>query len=449
MLFSRNRSRRSGLGRDPQGAVSIVFATAVIPLLMAVGLSVDYSFYIQAQAQLSLAADSGAIHAVRIASSNYLSGLTFAVAGANGAQAGLQWFNAQLGVLQTGSVTNLNIPPVAFNTTTSTFTSTVSYTAKVPTHFGGLFHINSWNAVGTASATIATNSFVNVDFLLDNSSSMLIGATETDIQRLANLLYEIPGLAMPQGAQGLDTHHCAFACHWAANGPDYYTIARAQLPGLQLRWDVLQSATQVAINEMISLEGFPNQFGVGVFSFGDPNYFPVKTIVPEGYTNLSGAIPLVQANTTPVVIDAANTDFPSTMAAMNLLTTPSGDGTTSLTPRKALIIVTDGMADYGSRSIPTTEGPMSPANCQAMKDKGYTLYVLYTKYSTDYPIVLLNNQVLANYINGTSQPAMIDSLKACATTADDFIAADTPAEIQTGLSKLLSVAVGSPARLTN
>ena len=451
MLFTNRRSRRSGLGRDPQGAVSIIFATTAVPLMMAVGLSVDYSFYIQAQSQLSLAADCGAIHAVRVASSNYLSGLTYALAGVNGAQAGQQWFNAQLGILQTGTVTNLNIPPVPFNTTTSTFTSTVSYTASVPTHFGGLFHIKTWNAVGSASATIATNSFVNVDFLLDNSSSMLIGATEGDIQRLAALLVNVPGVVMPQSANNLGQYPCAFACHWSANPfvPDYYTVARKQLPNLQLRWDVLQSATQVAINQMIALEGFPNQFGVGVFSFGDPTYFPLKTIVPEGFTNLSAAIPFVQANTTPVVIDNGNTDFPSTMTAMNAITTQAGDGTTSLTPRKALIIVTDGMADYGSRSIPTTEGPMNPANCQAMKNKGYTVYVLYTTYSTDYPQVLLFNQALAPYINGTASPAMAASLQACATIPDDFISASTPAEIQTGLSKLLSVAVGSPARLTN
>ena len=66
--------RAATLASGRQGAVSIMFATAIIPLTMSVGLAVDYGFYVQALAQSTMAADSAAIHAVRIAVTNYNSG---------------------------------------------------------------------------------------------------------------------------------------------------------------------------------------------------------------------------------------------------------------------------------------------------------------------------------------------------------------------------------------
>ena len=173
-------------GADRRGAVSIIFATAAVPLAMAVGLAVDYSFYVQTRAQLNLAADSGAIHAVRIASSGFASGMSAADAGTAGATAGNQWFMAQLGNLAVAQATP-DIPRVQYDANTSTFTSVVNYTATMKPHFGGLFQETTWSMTGTANAAITTNSYVEIDMLIDNSSSMLIGATPADIIALQNL----------------------------------------------------------------------------------------------------------------------------------------------------------------------------------------------------------------------------------------------------------------------
>ena len=169
-----------------RAAVSIIFASAAIPLTMSVGLAVDYSFYVETQAQLNLAADSGAIHAVRIASSSFAAGMTAANAGVAGATAGTQWFMAQLGSLTTASATP-TVPPVQYDPSTSTFTSVVNYTATMQPHFGKLFQKTTWSIKGTANAAITTNSYVEIDMLIDNSSSMLIGATPADIIALQNL----------------------------------------------------------------------------------------------------------------------------------------------------------------------------------------------------------------------------------------------------------------------
>lgn len=182
--------KTAGLLEQRRGAVSILFATTAIPLAMCVGLAIDFSFYVQAQSQLTLAADAGAMHAVRIASQHFVQGESVTQADADGVTAGQQWFEAQLGPLTTGVYTpgsvNVSIIPPPAGTTT--FTSNVTYKVTIPTHFGNLFNaVLSWPLGGSSSAVITTNSFVQIDMLIDNSSSMLIGTQPSDIKAIQNL----------------------------------------------------------------------------------------------------------------------------------------------------------------------------------------------------------------------------------------------------------------------
>ncbi len=182
--------KTAGLLEQRRGAVSILFATTAIPLAMCVGLAIDFSFYVQAQSQLTLAADAGAMHAVRIASQHFVQGESVTQADADGVTAGQQWFEAQLGPLTTGVYTpgsvNVSIIPPPAGTTT--FTSNVTYKVTIPTHFGNLFNaVLSWPLGGSSSAVITTNSFVQIDMLIDNSSSMLIGTQPSDIEAIQNL----------------------------------------------------------------------------------------------------------------------------------------------------------------------------------------------------------------------------------------------------------------------
>ncbi len=451
-------ARHASCLRDSAGGtVTIIFAAAAVPIVLLTGLAFSFGLLTVAKEQLDLASDTAALAAASTAARSFTAGQTDYIN--QGDAAGDQWFQNQSAVI----LGSLSAPTDTVNVTQSggSFSATVSYTASIATVLGNWFgtsgvisaqgasrqQVYGYGLVNTSSVTITTNAFVNVDFLLDNSSSMMIGATETDIQRLGAMLYQIRGVNLPPSAAGLQNYHCAFACHWTQTGAgtDYYAVARAANPPITLRWDVLQSAMQTAISQMQTQEVIPNQFQIGIYSFGDPALAPLKTIFPDN-TNINAAKAVVAANTSPVVIDAANTDFPSAMSAFATLATPAGDGSTQLVPKKALIIVTDGIADYGSRSIPTSEGPMDPADCAAIKAKGYQVFVLYTTYSTDYPLVLLNNQNLSTYINGTGPGSLVGNLQACASGSQNFIQASSPADIQAGLTQLLSVAVGSAAK---
>ena len=151
------------------------------------------------------------------------------------------------------------------------------------------------NISGTSKAVIIVNAFGTVDFLLDNTSSMMLPADDTQLLKLqtfeqawlnssanvsrvasgpnltgwnknTNQSYSTSDLPLPATA-----NYCAFACHWASgssatNQLDYYGVAKAA--GETLRFDEVQSATQIAITEMESLEKTLGQLAVGVFAFG-------------------------------------------------------------------------------------------------------------------------------------------------------------------------------------
>jgi hypothetical protein len=204
---------------------------------------------------------------------------------------------------------------------------------------------------------------------------------------------------------------------------------------------------------MRSFQQVPNQYSLTVFTFGsDATLIFPATPAPLASTDLAGGLAAVQAIETPVVTTMANTNFQRTMATLDQLTTPAGDGSTAFRPKKALIIVTDGMQDTGNQQTGigpgATLGPMDPANCQAMKNKGYAVYVLYTSYSSD-PSVLANDSALGAYLTQEGGAStMAQRLAACASQPANFLEAGDPADIQAAMRTLLQSALTSSGRFT-
>jgi Flp pilus assembly protein TadG len=166
--------------RARRGAVSIIFAAAAIPLVAIVGLAIDFGIWNEVNASLQLAADSAALNAAKVAGQgeidpdpNYLY---------LGYVAGQLWFQAA-----SGFANNANVQSNTTVTGTTTITATVSYTGQVPSIFGGmLYKIASYPINGTSTAIVQAATYLDVEIMLDNSSSMQIGASYTDIE---NLMY--------------------------------------------------------------------------------------------------------------------------------------------------------------------------------------------------------------------------------------------------------------------
>jgi Flp pilus assembly protein TadG len=173
------------LRADRRGAIAVIFAISLLPLILIAAFATDYGFFIQSQSQLNLAADAAALHAIRVASNRYQAGGTLADAEAMGNTAGNQWFTAQAAKLGITTVSTVNTN-VTYSTTPGGFTATVNYSGTVPTRLGS-FVVPSWN-VANSSIASNQNSYVEILLMLDNSSSMQIGATASDIQQLMQVI---------------------------------------------------------------------------------------------------------------------------------------------------------------------------------------------------------------------------------------------------------------------
>ena len=501
------RSGRRNL-RERAGAVTVIFATSVVPIIMLAGLVVDYGWVLQAKSQLDLAADAAAMAAARTAAAGYAAGQSQANYVAEANLAAAQWWAAQAGAIPLAK--NFAETPTIVQTGQN-FQATIAYTATVNEILPNFLKwINPKTSVGNASiassatVSITVHGYGTVDFLLDNTSSMMLPATDADLailqaaeQNWINLPGNSPvnaarlvaggdglvgwngasnsyGIALVNGVPSpalpltIPTNwYCAFACHWdaastKANPTDYYGVARKA--GETLRFDVVQSATVTAIQQMEALEQTVGQLSVGVFAFGgvgtsSPSY--LTTIVPEipidttvnGVTvRNAGAVAAMAALSKispPVTADIPNTNIGLAMSDTLAITGPSGTGYTASSPKKSLIMVTDGVEDdTAPQSIPSTEGPINPSVCSAMKAAGYTVYILYTPYTAEAPY-LPNNMALQPYLTSASSPSVLASLQSCASSSADLIEATSPTDIQAAMSILINEAVGNTTVVTN
>lgn len=441
---------------DRSAGVAVIFAVAAIPIVGMIGIAVDLGYASQAKTQLNAASDAAALAAAKGAADAFSAGQPNYIKA--GQDTGAEWFKSQASAVLGPKVPT---PSVTVTQSGAVFSSQITYQTSVAPYFASLFGVSTVAVGGSSSATITTTAYVSVTFLLDNSSSMLIAATQAGVNLMNSLTpisntlagtVGLKGFKFPKSKDvpdGLGSLQCAFACHWDASGTDYYGLARNS--GIQLRFDVLQTAVASAITQMISQQKISDQFGVAIYTFSNKllQIFPSNANQTIS-TNLADGVDAAKAIQTPVVPDQANTDFPAVMRSLAQVSTAAGNGSATSSRKKALIIVTDGLVDYGSRTAPLSKGPINPADCAAMKALGYNVYVLYTTYITTPSNLVLpfDNIELLGYINGTKSPAMAPSLQSCASAPTNFAEASDPAAISTAMTQMLQAALGNAGRYT-
>jgi Flp pilus assembly protein TadG len=182
-FFSRNAIASS------RASVSVLFGISSVPIIGLLGLAVDVGIWNQSNATLSVAANVAAMTAAKVAVNAQLAGDPNAVA--EGEIAGKQWFLTQIGSASNVGVLGVTLPQGGASVTVTgaaTMTATVQYTASVRSIFGNyVAHIGSYPVDGQATAQIASSPYLNVEILLDDSGSMEIGASNSDIIHLQEI----------------------------------------------------------------------------------------------------------------------------------------------------------------------------------------------------------------------------------------------------------------------
>lgn len=451
--------------KDRSAGVALIFAVTVIPVIGVIGLAIDFGLVTQAKTQLNLATDAAAMAAAKGAADAFTAGKSVENARAAGRTAGMEWFKSQAGTVLGMTLQNADVtvpPPNG-----GVFTSQAAYQGTVRPYFAPIFGISTIALSGSSSATITANAYVSVTFLLDNSSSMLVAATQDGVNKMGALT-PVPDKSHSGGntygpdspgavPDGLGIYKCAFACHWKDDNKDYYGLALGN--NILLRFDVLQDVVASAIKQMEDQKKIPNQFSVAIYTFNNAltKIYPTNLNLTDS-ADLDGGATAAKGMRSPVVPDQANTYFPAIMDTLANGSKVAGDGSTSGNSKRALIIVTDGLVDYGSRTTPTSKGPINPADCAAMKNRGYNVYVLYTTFvTTPLDTVLLFNHDILPYLTGfddrgnpvnVAEKAMVPSLQACASTPANFAQASDPDAIKAAMKKLLQAALSSGGRYT-
>jgi Flp pilus assembly protein TadG len=362
----------SRFGGDLRGNVAVIFALAIIPVLTMVGAAVDYTRATQLNSKLQSAADAASVGSIARNSTAFVAAGSMTSDGtiAGGATDATNIFNGNVQGL-TGVTINSVTPTVT--KTGSTLTSVVSYSANVPTSFMGVIGKTSLTVTGTSTSTANIPQYIDFYVLLDNSPSMGVGATPTDVATMVNNTSD----------------KCAFACHDVSNSNNYYKLAKSL--NVTTRIDVLRTATQNLMATAQSTQTYSTQFRMAIYDFGGSSdtqglrsLFSLSSSLSSAQT-AAGNIDLMTVNGQNDNNDQ-DTGFSTIMPAIDKAITTPGNGTSG-SPLKYLFFVSDGVADeYNpSNCIKKTtnsrcQSPIDPTLCDNMKNRGVKIAVLYTTY---------------------------------------------------------------------
>jgi hypothetical protein len=271
----------------------------------------------------------------------------------------------------TGGYT-LNSVTAVVQKTGATVTSNVQFSANVPTTFLGVMGKSVMTVTGTSTSTASMPLYIDFYLLLDNSPSMGVGATPTDVATMVNNTPD----------------KCAFACHDLNNSNNYYKLAKSL--GVTTRIDVLRSATQSLMDTAAATETYANQFRMAIYDFGGSAgsaglraLFSLSSSLTSAKA-AAGNIDLMTVSGQGQNNDQ-DTGFTNILPAINGAISAPGSGLSSA-PQKYLFFVSDGVADeYNTGCLkPTTAGrcqsPINPTLCTTLKSRGVKIAVLYTTY---------------------------------------------------------------------
>ena len=440
--LSKVRHVLARFASDTCGSVAIIMSFAILPILLAVGLAIDFSSTLDARAKLDAAADAAALAGTIEAKAYILAGestgKTIAVLNSEaitvGQDAAQKFFATSV----------LKIPRLGATSSVATVTvknqiirSTIRYSAVLPLNFGPIIGKDYSDISNIVTAEASLPLFLDIYIALDVSSSMGVGATQEDI----NIMNAAIG--------------CAFGCH---AGSDNYE--RAHAAGATLRIDVLRSAIAAMLKKakgiQSSLSSSPDLFRFSIYAFS--NRLATLQTPTTDYAVLNQAVSGIE----PDRADGGTNFHVAIGQQFAPLLPQSGSGRAGEPRKTHVIIVTDGVEDcatatpyfhcddqyvnwYGNGP----QGPewsmqaFDPAICQPLKNTGATVSVLNVNYVAPTGI-----DQRFDYVRNSILPNTTATIGGCASTLGSFYTANSPDEIKAAINSIFGN-ISSATRLTN
>src|ERR1700722_7301931 len=138
--------------RDKSGNIAIIFALTLLPVLSAVGCAIDYSRATQLRSKLQAAADAASVGSIARNSPAYLAAGTMTSDGpiSAGVADATTLFNGHMSGVAAYPLNSVT-PVVARSN--GTVTSSVQFSANVPTMFLGVMGKTTMTVGGTSTST--------------------------------------------------------------------------------------------------------------------------------------------------------------------------------------------------------------------------------------------------------------------------------------------------------
>lgn len=448
------------------GNFALTFALLMVPLILAMGVGIDYTRAYNTQSKMQSDLDAALVAAIREVDGLNEDALKSKVA---------DWFTMQADT--SDSSYTLDAAAITISKTNKTIKAVV--TGTVPTTFMGLANLKSMNVAATSSVVGPSTLHLNVYLVLDKSASMLLAATTADQATMKN----------SKGG-------CVFACHTAEGGPfkykgvDYGThYALAKAMGVTLRADISVTAAKEVLTMIASSDPTQARIKVGLYTIGSK---ATQVLAPTYSTSTAKTTLDTNAKGLNSATSEATTDFNTSLAQLTTMVGTAGDGSSASSPLKLVLLLTDGVQSQRPwvvnnpsnvwQCVSTVSGncvkfnnyyfpdqtkvsPLNPGWCKAIKTAKATVGVLYTEYlSIDYDwgyngtvgdtmktssyTTLYGGTMRTGVFNTISRRAYIPyALEDCATSPSMFLSASNPTEIEKGLSSLFKQYLGS-VRLT-
>jgi Flp pilus assembly protein TadG len=384
--------------RDRKANVAVIAALTMIPIIFLLGMTLDFTQALRKKEQLDAAADAAAIAAVRPAMLMQSDAVATATATAI--------FNSTAKNLS--GLASIPTPTITVTDVGLQRTVSVSYNAASLNNFPKVLNNSvSWPISGSATAQAGSAPNINWYLLMDDSPSMAIGATTTDISNLI-------AATAPAKQPAASSQNCGFACHEtdiAHDGGTKDNLAIARANNITLRIDLVISAVNQLLNSwgtncpqsgitggvmqcMSALNNTTYKAALYTFDLGLNTLATLTTPTTAG-TKVSN-IALMPVAYQNCVVTTTNcktdngTDIAGALSSINSIMPNPGLGSNASgdTPQEVVFLVTDGVEDKIATTCPNAtfasnsrcQQPLDTTMCTTIKNRGIKIAILYTEY---------------------------------------------------------------------
>lgn len=422
--------------RSVGGNIGITFALLLVPLTLGIGVSTDYIRAFNARDRLQQDIDAAMLATVK--DYNSLSDTQLSA-------------NVRTWLTDQEESPAYTLGQISIDRTSYTISASAS--GSVDTIFMHIFGTDTIPISATSEALGPGTYYLNVYLLLDTSASEDLAA---DTAGQATMRSKIS---------------CEFGCHTG----DAHTVggvaysnnnAYASAANITLRNAVLINAAKGVISAIDAVDPSHKRIKVGIYFL---NTTATQLMAPT-FTTSSAVSAL--SSTTSTSVDG--TYFDTSLSAMASLAGASGDGKTAATPKKFVMMVTDGVQSarawvvrtssssssctkwsgslcigYPMSSVASKVAPLNPSWCDYLKDKNITVSVLYTTYL---PVPLdwgyngtlgstmpstWSGTVKAGTSSSTTRQAYLPvALEQCATNSSLYMEASSSSTITASMTSL-------------